>query len=347
MSLYKVGETWYAYVKHKGERVRRSAGTTDKTAAQRFHDELKARLWATAPAAAGSYTWQDACIAWLKAATRSASDRYSLNALNYLDRKLDECTAKSFEDALDGKSPATYNRIKTLINAILVLAREGGHIEKPPKLKRRAEPVKGYRFLTADEWQRLLATLPDHLQAPARFSIATGLRQKNCLGLKWGRVDITRRVVWIEPEETKGKKPIGIPLSDEAVAVLKEQIGKNDEWVFPFKGKGRAEGGPIRKMKTAWHAALERARLGHYKHWKTADGKQHKQWIGDVDWHTFRHTFASWHVMSGTPLEVLQRLGGWSDLRMVQRYAHLAPDYIAGYANNAKPWSPTMAHAVA
>jgi integrase len=27
-------------------------------------------------------------------------------------------------------------------------------------------------------------------------------------------------------------------------------------------------------------------------------------------WHDFRHTWASWHAMGGTPLDVLQKLGG-------------------------------------
>jgi hypothetical protein len=31
-------------------------------------------------------------------------------------------------------------------------------------------------------------------------------------------------------------------------------------------------------------------------------------------------------------------LGGWSDYAMVLRYAHLAPDHLAGFAGNAKPY---------
>jgi len=31
----------------------------------------------------------------------------------------------------------------------------------------------------------------------------------------------------------------------------------------------------------------------------------------------------------------LQTLGGWRSLDMVQRYAHLAPDFIASYAENS------------
>jgi len=53
-----------------------------------------------------------------------------------------------------------------------------------------------------------------------------------------------------------------------------------------------------------------------------------------LTFHDLRHTWASWHVMGGTPLDVLRQLGGWADMTMVLRYAHLAPGYVAGYAEN-------------
>jgi integrase len=88
-------------------------------------------------------------------------------------------------------------------------------------------------------------------------------------------------------------------------------------------------GGPQAQISTGWKAALKRANIEP-----------------EFRWHDLRHTWASWHVMSGTPLEVLQRLGGWSSLAMVMRYAHLSPDHLAGFANNAKPWK-AMAQSVA
>ena len=39
--------------------------------------------------------------------------------------------------------------------------------------------------------------------------------------------------------------------------------------------------------------------------------------------------------MNGTPLEVLQKLGGWNSLQMVLKYAHLAPEYLATWAGNS------------
>ena len=45
-----------------------------------------------------------------------------------------------------------------------------------------------------------------------------------------------------------------------------------------------------------------------------------------------RHVWATWHVQIGTPLFALQELGGWESPEMVRRYAHLAADHLAPYA---------------
>jgi integrase len=333
--LYQRGKTWHIDIQHCGRRVRESTRTTDKKAAQCHHDQRRAELWST-PHAGAANTWLNACAAWLTAGDRSASDKYSLRALNavYADRPLDACTAESFADALAGKTPATFNRYRALIVAIV---RHAGSVIKIPTRKVKKGRI---RFLTQDEWKRLYAALPDYLKPIAAFAIATGLRQKNITNLRWTEVDTARAVLWIHPDQAKGGKPIGIPLSDEAVAILRGQDGKHDDWVFPYKGRGRKEGGPVVKIKTAWQLAMERAGLGHFERWKDAAGTAHKKWHGDFTFHGLRHTWASWHVMAGTPLEVLQKLGGWEDPRMVQNYAHLAPEYLAGFAGNAKPWQP-------
>jgi integrase len=56
--------------------------------------------------------------------------------------------------------------------------------------------------------------------------------------------------------------------------------------------------------------------------------------IKDFRWHDLRHTWASWHMQAGTPLHVLKELGGWSDMRMVLRYAHLSQEHLSAYAAN-------------
>ena len=51
--------------------------------------------------------------------------------------------------------------------------------------------------------------------------------------------------------------------------------------------------------------------------------------IESFRFHDLRHTWASWHVMSGTSLQELMELGGWKSYEMVLRYAHLAPEHLS------------------
>lgn len=312
MPLKKRGDVWHIDIKHHGLRVRRSAGTTDRREAQRIHDEIKAELWAVK---ADGHTWQEAVIAWLKIKPRSESDRYRLRALEYADRPLHEVTAESLSKALAEQTPASHNKYRNLILATLNLAKKSGWIDAVPGLPAKETPPSRIRWLSREEWERLYAALPSHLKPLAKFAITTGLRQANVLNLEWSQVDLRRRVLWIHPDQAKAGKPIGIPLSEDAVAVLRAQQKQHEKWVFPYRGA------PIGKIKTAWRKAKLRAGIENFR------------------WHDLRHTWASWHIMAGTPLEVLKELGGWADIRMVLKYAHLSPDHLASYANNSKPYS--------
>jgi len=50
-------------------------------------------------------------------------------------------------------------------------------------------------------------------------------------------------------------------------------------------------------------------------------------------WHDVRHTWASWRVQQGTPLHMLQELGGWSDYEIVRRYTQLSVEHLVEYAD--------------
>ena len=258
-------------------------------------------------------TFYGACQAWLAVARRDAADDYRLTKLKkrYHDRALHLVTVESLADALPDSSSGTFNRYANLVTAVLTLA---GH---PVKIPRRHTPPGRVRWLTREEWNRLRKQLPPHQRAMAAFALATGLRQANILRLEWSQVDLKRRVAWIHADQAKSDKALGVPLSDEAVRVLRAQIGRHQQWVFPYHGR------PVTEIKTAWAKALARAGIERFT------------------WHDLRHTWASWHIMAGTPVEVLQKLGGWADIRMVLRYSHLDPGYLSQWSNNAKPRSVT------
>jgi integrase len=155
--------------------------------------------------------------------------------------------------------------------------------------------------------------MPAQFQFTAEFSLETGLRRSKIAGLQRQQVSLPRRKPWVRAHQVKGgATPICMLLSDRGLRVPRGRGGMHDTAVFPYHG--RAMGGP----KTALRAASARAGLA------------------GVTWPDLRYSWASWHDMAGTPLEVLERLGGWNSTEMAQRYDHLAPDYVAQWANNAK-----------
>ena len=78
--------------------------------------------------------------------------------------------------------------------------------------------------------------------------------------------------------------------------------------------------------------------LTKYNEWRRFDGEpddESPKMPEPAETIHLRHTWASWHVQNGTPIHVLQELGGWADLSMVLRYAHLSGEHLREYVNNA------------
>jgi integrase len=128
------------------------------------------------------------------------------------------------------------------------------------------------------------------------------------MGLEWSRVDLTRKVAWLDHGTTKSGDGCGIPLNADAMATLESTRGQHPRWCFTFSGKR------IHQSSTAWGLAKQRAG------------------IEDFRFHDLRHTWASWHVQSGTSLPELMELGGWKSYERVLRYAHLAPEKLSSVA---------------
>lgn len=309
MSLYKRGKTWWIRLSHQGEDIRRSTGTDDKKAAQRFHDELKAELWSRRK----SGKWlSDALALWLSAVERDNREKSAIRQLMklYPDRPLDQVTGFDIAQALSDKSDSVANRTGNIIRAALMMAHKAGWCDEIV-IQRKAHPIKRLRWLTREEWSRLYAELPPHLKAPALFAVSTGLRQANVLGLRWDQVDMDRRIAWVHADEMKAGKAISIPLSQAAIEALQCVKGQHPIYCFTYRKK------PLESVKRAFGNAKKKAEV-------------------DCTWHDLRHTWASWHVQNGTPLAVLKELGGWASMDMVMRYAHLSQTHIAEWAENAQ-----------
>lgn len=303
MSLYKRGNVWWLDVAdpRTGERIRESTRQRDRASAKRIHDEFSAELWKRR----GGQSLHAALDAWAEG--KGEPDRCRVAKLKRLlpdgPLELDDKTLAKVPHT----TASTFNRYLNVLSAAGV---------KGLKKRRRKAPPGRIRWLTAEEWKDLRAAMPEHWRPMADLAIATGLRQANVFWLEWAQVDLARKKAWVHPDEAKGREPIGIPLSAAALEVLHQQAGKSDVWVFPTR-----DGNPLPKLKSRdWKDVVKAASIPY------------------CTWHDLRHTWATWHIMHGTPLEVLQRLGGWKDLRMVLRYAHLAESFVDRYAENAQPY---------
>jgi integrase len=228
----------------------------------------------------------------------------------YLDELTRDEIAKVAETKSQETSPATANRLLSVVSAILrKAALDWEWIDKPPVIKLYRLPKKRVRYLTPIQAKMLLCELPEHLADMMKFSLATGLRKSNVTKLEWSQVDLTRRVAWIHADQAKAGKPIHVTLNGTAMEVLTKQVGKHRISVFTYKGN------PVTQVNTkAWYKALKRAG------------------IEDFRWHDLRHTWASWLTQQGVPLNVIQEMGAWESAEMVQRYAHLAPEQFAKHA---------------
>jgi len=325
MALYKRSKSklWWMRITVNGREIRRSTGTSDKKLAEEFEVKLKAELWRSAKLGERPrYRWEQAVERWLTERAHLSSIKDQKLHLRWLHkhlygRYLDEINRDVLDNVAqarkaEGVSNATVNRALEVARAVLRCAeREWGWLDSSPSVRMLPEPKRRIRWLMKEEADRLLFELPGHIAEVARFSLATGLRKENVIGLEWSQVDLERRVAWIHHDQIKNKKALAIPLNAEAVLVLRRQAGMHPERVFTFRGR------PVKEVNTkAWRLALERAGIKEFR------------------WHDLRHTWASWHVQSGTPLQVLQELGGWSCFEMVLRYAHLSAGHLADYAEN-------------
>lgn len=322
MAIYKRGGIWWLdFTRPNGKRVRRTTGTADKRQAQELHDRLRSQAWRQDQLKEGPRrTWPEAVERYLRT-HEGPSRKTTLGHLRRLDPflgklhldEIDRDLLDSIADDLrDGREPATVNRHLEVVRAVLRQAQAAGWLKVAPSFQRLAEPTRRVRFLTPVEAHRLLNALPAHLRGMAAFTLATGLRERNVTHLDWSQVDLPRKTAWIHANQAKTRKAYPVPLNADALRVLKAQPTKEGR-VFRYKGE------PVDRCNgAAWRKALVRAG------------------IKDFRWHDLRHTWASWAVQAGVPLNALMELGGWTSLAMVTRYAHFDSSDLTRFASQIR-----------
>jgi integrase len=137
-------------------------------------------------------------------------------------------------------------------------------------------------------------------------------------GLGWSEVDLEQGMITLcrsyEQLYTKSKKVRRVRVNRDLLAILTawKDTCPHGGLVFPVANGGMR---PRERPPLEWETHLSGAGCR------------------PIRFHDLRHTAASLMVMSGISLRTVQKMLGHSTVQVTERYAHLAPDFMATEAD--------------
>ncbi|MEG8989805.1 tyrosine-type recombinase/integrase [Ignavibacteria bacterium 4148-Me] len=201
------------------------------------------------------------------------------------------------------------------INSMFNRAVAEGYLIKNPcdNIKRFKIPQKQPLFFTELQFDLLLSVIDSKvIRDIVILAVQTGMRQSEILNLKWNQINFKDRFIILDNQTniTKSKKVRTIPLSIKALQILTErQLTEKTEFVFTINDR------PINQdfLSHKFHKYVLKANINP-----------------KLNFHSLRHTFASWLVQKGVSIYEVQKLLGHSSVSVTQIYAHLQPDNLRG-----------------
>jgi len=208
-------------------------------------------------------------------------------------------------------SAATVNRDLLLLKAALNRLKKLGAIEENPvgAIKPLREKKRKRAVLSREEANALLAACSPPLRLLVLAGLLTGARLHELLRLRWGDIDLSRKVISLFRPKTGSAAaiPLHATLAEELRRVKAERakVGKrivaDGEPVFLSR-----DGKPYKYPTSAWRFALKRAGL--------ADRE-------GLVFHSLRHTMATAYLEGGAAITDLQGLLGHQSVSTTQIYA--------------------------
>ena len=244
----------------------------------------------------------------------------------------------------------------TLINESLKQARAWKMIRDNPAelVKRPTAEKKEMQVWSLEETRQFLsAAFTDNLYIVFLLALTTGMRQGEILGLRWKDVDTKSRIINITQilnHDGKGfdvgaKTVAGaraIRLDEVTMKALEthrtKQKEKRMEFAHVYEDMGLVVctkfGGPVSPRNV--NRTFERLVININD--KLDDQRKSGEKVEDnlkkIRFHDMRHTHFTFLIKNReTPQAIAERMG-WSDTRMIDKYAHIRPDILEDVADS-------------
>lgn len=296
-----------------GRRVEESTGFADKASAQQVLNARNAELDRHRLEVA--VLGRSPAISFAEAIEVHLAEGGSKRFLNPLFDELGTVTVDKITQELVNNvarklypkaSPATINRqVYTPISSILRKVNVFIKFKRPQN--RRPKEIK---VLTQDQAYKLISVSAEHLRPLIVFLLFTGARIGEALWLDWSCVSFDKMHV-IFPK-TKTGKPRGLPLHPDVIAALSTLTHRQGE-IFR-----RPDGQRYKRL--SYHDCDDTSAGSRIK--TSFKSACRRAGLSNVRVHDLRHTWATWHYEQNHNLLGLMTAGGWTSLKMVQRYTH-------------------------
>lgn len=348
--LYQRGETWYAYISFTtpdGQHIkaRKSLCTTVREEAEQLVNLEIAQYLSENPNEQPRITLDDAFTRYYNEKGQYlVNPKYILKGLmtikdclpiTYLD-ELNQTVIQDFiQKRREHLKNASINRELAKLSVIRTMAEENWNKKvnrcKPLKYKLN-EPAENIKYLP--NWsvaQKIIDKAPAHLKPIIYTALYTGLRKGNILNLKWENIDFINNqiTVNVKDKNVSGGHTLTLPMIKSLRDILEKQPRIN-EFVFNYDGH------PIGDIKHAWQDI--------FYTWEKADKVNkddviqirivkkeeviYKRVLKDVtlpyiNFHTLRHTAATWILKKTNNLKLTQQILGHSNIKTTLKYAHV------------------------
>jgi integrase len=203
---------------------------------------------------------------------------------------------------------AVINRSLACLRRMLRIAADENKIPTMPKINLLKEPPARKGFVEFPSFNCLIGMLPTHLRAYVTFLYYCGGRSGEAKQIEWSQVDLKRRLIRLEDEQTKNSEARMVPLPSNLVSMLSEvPHGNRTGFVFD-----------VTNLRKEWMKACVHCKLGSVTE---VEGKPYDPRYEGLTLHDLRRSSARNLLSAGVPETTIMKIGGWKTRSVFDRYA--------------------------